>query len=111
MRIDQRFRLAALTAVLAATLAGCAAYRIYAKCGYGGCPGDASISAEVRAQLNQHPALGPPNLIYVHTLNRVVYLSGQVDTDLQRATAESIARATPGAANVVDIIGLTYNGR
>jgi osmotically-inducible protein OsmY len=40
-----------------------------------------------------------------------VYLSGQVATDLQRSTADSIARATPGAASVVDIIGLEYNGR
>jgi osmotically-inducible protein OsmY len=106
----ERFRLPTLIVVLAATLCGCAAYRAYEKCGYAGCPGDAQVTAEVRAELSQHPALGPPNQIYVHTLNRVVYLSGQVATDLQRATADSIARATPGAANVVDGIDLEYSG-
>ena len=111
MRIVERSRLPTLIVVLAATLSGCAAYRDYEKCGYGGCAGDAQITTEVRAALNQHPVLGPPNQIYVHTLDRVVYLSGQVATDLQRETAESVARATPGASNVVDIIGVEYNGR
>jgi osmotically-inducible protein OsmY len=111
VRADRVFLSTVLAVALGAGAAGCAAYRTYQKCGYAGCPGDAQISADVRAALTQHAALGPPNQIYVHTLNRVVYLSGQVATDLQRATADSIARATPGAANVVDIIGLEYNGR
>jgi osmotically-inducible protein OsmY len=109
--MDLQLRLPALAVVLAAALSGCGALRAYEKCGYAGCPGDAQISADVRAQLKRDPALAPPNLIYVNTLDHVVYLSGEVDTDLQRATAVSIARTTPGAAKVVDIIGLEYNGR
>jgi osmotically-inducible protein OsmY len=101
----------ALVIILAGTLPGCAAYRAYTKCGSGGCPGDAKITAEVRALLNQHPALGPPNQIYVHTLDRVVYLTGQTATDLQRDTAESVAREATGLSRVVNTIALTCTGR
>jgi BON domain len=110
MRWNTRVRLALVTA-LGAALSGCAAYGTFEKCGYSGCPGDAQISAAVRARLNEHPALGPPNLIYVKTLDGVVYLSGQVATELQRATADTVAQEAPGAVKVVDIIGLEYNGR
>jgi osmotically-inducible protein OsmY len=63
------------------------------------------------AALAAHPELGPPNEIYVRTLDRVVYLSGQLATDLQRETAEALARRAAGARRVVDIISLEYNGR
>jgi osmotically-inducible protein OsmY len=49
--------------------------------------------------------------VYVQTLNRVVYLSGQVATELQRLTAESVAQGAPGVRRVVDNIALTYEGR
>ena len=97
--------------ILTDTLTGCGVYSAYRKCGSRGCPGDAKITAEVRALLNQHPALGPPNQVYVHTLDRVVYLTGQVATDLQRDTAESDAREATGASRVVNTIALTYTGR
>ena len=97
--------------ILTAGLSGCAAYQAYHKCGFHGCPGDATITAEVRALLNQHPALGPPNQVYVQTLDRVVYLTGQVATDLQRAIADSAAREAPGARAVVNTIAVSYNGR
>ena len=86
---------------LANALAGCAAYE---KCGFQGCPGDAKISAEVQALIGQHPALQPPNLIYVQTLDRVVYLNGMVDTSTERLLAESVAQAAPGVRRVVDSI-------
>jgi osmotically-inducible protein OsmY len=101
----------AFVIILTGTLPGCATYSAYRKCGSRGCPGDAKITAEVRALLNQHPALGPPNQVYVHTLDRVVYLTGQVATDLQRDTAESAAREATGASRVVNTIALTYTGR
>jgi osmotically-inducible protein OsmY len=100
----------ALAAVVALSLGGCAAIDAWRKCG-AGCPGDAQVSAQVRARLNQYPELLAPNHVYVSTLDRVVYLTGQVATDLQRETAESVARGTPGAPQVVNLISLEYDGR
>ena len=101
-----------LAAVIAgaAGLGGCATLETLRKCGTA-CPGDAEISAAVRARLDQHPELRAPNRLYVSTLDGVVYLSGEVATDLQRLDAEAIARATPGVTRVVDLINLEYNGR
>lgn len=104
--------LTAVTAVTAVTagLGGCAAFDTLRKCG-AGCPGDAEISTAVRARLEQHTELLAPNRVYVSTLDGVVYLSGEVATDLQRLDAEAITRATPGVPRVVDLINLEYNGR
>jgi osmotically-inducible protein OsmY len=107
----QRLCFLACFIILTDVLGGCAVYNVYRKCGFDGCPGDAQITAEVRTLLNRHPALGPPNQIYVQTLDRVVYLSGQVATELQRDTAEGVAREAAGARGVVDIIGVSYHGR
>jgi hypothetical protein len=52
--------------ILTGAFPGCAAYR---KCGFSGYPGDAEITAEVRALFHQHPALEPPNLLDVQTLD------------------------------------------
>ncbi len=94
----------ACTLVLAGALPGCAAYK---KCGLAGCPGDAEITAEVRALFDQHPVLEPPNLLDVRTLDHVVYLNGVVDTDTQRLMAESVAHQAKGVAKVVNSIGLS----
>lgn len=102
---------AVLACLLANSLGGCAAYSVYKKCGLSGCPGDAQITAEVRARLKRHPVLTAPNQVYVQTLDGVAYLSGQVATDLQRDIAESAAREAAGARRVVDSIALTYSGR
>lgn len=101
-----------LSLVIAVTggLPGCATLQTLSKCG-AGCPGDARISAAVRARLGQHTELLAPNRVYVSTLDGVVYLSGEVATDLQRDTAEAVARETPGVPRVVDTISLEYNGR
>ena len=93
---------------LTAALAGCAAY---SKCGFHGCPGDAKITAEVRAQLDQYPALDGPNSVRVQTLDKVVYLYGQVDTDLQRQLAESVAVQATGGAQVVDSIAVSNSSK
>ncbi len=90
--------------LLTAMLSGCAAYQ---KCGLGGCPGDAEITAQVQTLFEQHPVLLPPNIIRVQTWDRVVYLSGLVDTDLQRQIAESVAMQAPGVRRVENSIGLT----
>jgi osmotically-inducible protein OsmY len=101
------FIASALILCLAGALPGCAAYT---KCGFNGCPGDAEITAQVRALLRQHPALEPPNLLDVQTLDHVVYLNGVVDTDLERQMAESVAHEAKGVKRVVNSIGLSGGG-
>jgi osmotically-inducible protein OsmY len=108
MRRPQQLYALALAVILTGALPACAVYR---KCGFAGCPGDAQITADVRARFTAHPALEPPNLIHVQTLDRVVYLSGQVDTELERATAESVARQAAGVKQVANSISLGYEGR
>jgi len=44
-------------------------------------------------------------------MDHVVYLNGQVNTYLERATAESVARAVPGVTRVVNSINFDYGGR
>jgi hypothetical protein len=95
--------LLALAVLLTCGAPACAVYR---KCGFAGCPGDAQITAAVETRLHEHPAVGPPNLIRVQTLDHVVYLYGLVDTELERYIAESAARETPGVARVVDSIDI-----
>ena len=97
----------ALVLMLTSALPGCASYR---KCGFGGCPGDAEITAQVHALFHQHPALEPPNLLEVHTLDHVVYLNGVVDTDLERQMAQSVAHEAKGVKRVVNSIGLSGGG-
>jgi osmotically-inducible protein OsmY len=104
MRRPNRLYALAFTLVLTGALPGCAAYK---KCGFAGCPGDAEITAEVRALFDQHPVLKPPNLLEVQTLDHVVYLNGLVDTDTQRLMAESVAHQAKGVAKVVNSIGLS----
>jgi osmotically-inducible protein OsmY len=105
MRSSVRYALVA-TLSLAGSGGGCAAFD---RCGFGGCPGDAKITADVRAQFDQHPALESPNLLSVQTLDGVVYLYGLVDTDLERQLAESVAHEAPGVAKVVNSIGISGN--
>ena len=93
--------------ILTGSLCGCAVYR---KCGWNGCAGDARITADVRARLNQYPELEPPNLIYVQTLDHVVYLTGQVNTDTERMLAKSVALEAAEVNRVVNSINLSYQG-
>jgi osmotically-inducible protein OsmY len=93
----------AFAVTLSGALPGCATYQ---KCGLQGCPGDAKITADVQAQLEQHKEIGP--FVEVQTLNGVVYLNGRVAAGLQRTTAESVASQTPGVAKVVDNIYIAH---
>jgi osmotically-inducible protein OsmY len=104
----QRSYFVALVILMTSTLPACAVYR---KCGLAGCPGDAAITAAVRARFTQHAALQPPNLIHVQTLDHVVYLTGQVDTELERSMAESVAREVAGVKRVTNSINFSYEGR
>jgi osmotically-inducible protein OsmY len=98
-----------LTLLLAMPLAGCVSSA--SQCTSAECQADAKITAGVHEKLKEHRELGPPNLVYVQTRRGVVYLTGQVATDLQRETAETIAGQVPGVVNVVNSIALSYSGR
>jgi osmotically-inducible protein OsmY len=81
------------------------------KCASAQCENDAKITAAVQAKLKEHTELAGPNMVYVQTRNGVVYLTGQVATDLQRETAESLAGQVGGVERVVNSIALTFEGR
>jgi osmotically-inducible protein OsmY len=104
----KQFYVLAFATILIGTLPACAVYR---KCGFAGCAGDAQITANVQAQFRRHPVLEPPNLLHVQTLDHVVYLTGQVDTELERSLAESVARDVVGVTRVVNSINFSYEGR
>jgi osmotically-inducible protein OsmY len=80
-------------------LSGCATFE---KCGFKGCPGDAEITAEVKALFDQHPELGTS--ISVQTLDHVVYLYGLVDTPLDAGIANSVALQVPDATRVISLV-------
>jgi osmotically-inducible protein OsmY len=94
----------AFVAIVAGVLQGCATYK---DCGFGGCAGDAQITANVQTLFNQHPELGPPNSIQVQTLDHVVYLDGFVAAGLEGSTAESVAHQAPGVTRVVNSISVS----
>jgi len=96
--------------VLTGALSGCAAYAPNMACVSNGCSGDAKITADVQARLDQHPGLNPPNVVRVQTLNGVVYLTGLVDTGLERQTAKSVALQTEGVTRVVNEIAVNNGG-
>jgi osmotically-inducible protein OsmY len=80
--------------ILAGVLPGCATYG----------PADAKITANVRAQLDQHPELGQ---IAVRTQDNVVYLNGTVSTGLQRNIAESAAYQASDVVKVQNLVSIT----
>ncbi len=110
MPLSCSWRVLALVPALA-TLAGCAGYDAYRKCGWHGCAGDAQITHAVQSLLRAHPALGPPNQLYVQTSDGVVFLSGQVATEYQREEAASLARTAPEVRQVINSVALDYDGR
>jgi osmotically-inducible protein OsmY len=104
MKSLRPFYVLATILILPGLLPGCAAER---KCEAGDCPDDAKITANVRAQINQHSDVGPPDSVQVRTLDHVVYLSGEVSQGLVKQTAEDVARHTPGVTKVVNDIAIT----
>jgi osmotically-inducible protein OsmY len=92
--------------VLTTSLGGCAS----TKCTTAACEADAKITANVQSLIAQHRDLGPPNQVHVQTRDGVVYLSGQVATDLQRQAAENIAMQAADVSKVVNNIALGYSG-
>ena len=105
---NRRYVVLLAALVVSTALGGCAAYR---KCGFGGCPGDAQMTAAVQSAFASHAELEPPNLLTIQTVDGVVYLYGLVDTDYQRQMAEAVALQVPGVSKVVNSIGLAGNTR
>jgi osmotically-inducible protein OsmY len=66
---------------------------------------DARISVDVRAAIF-HRAEFAGDEISVQTRDGVVYLHGLVDTNVERAAVEDVAKATPGVKRVVNTIEL-----
>ena len=108
MRRSKRLVLALAVLSLSGNLSGCTVFR---KCGLAGCPDDARISAAVRAQLDRYPELQAPNLITIQTLDHVVYLNGQVNTEPERNLAKAAAARVAGVTRVVNNINLEPQGR
>lgn len=108
MSTPKRLHAAAAALVLLGALSGCAGF---SKCGFKGCPEDAKMTADVRALIGQHTALQAPNFVHVQTIDHVVYLSGTVDTDVERDLAEQVAYQAPGVTEVVNSITLSNVGR
>jgi osmotically-inducible protein OsmY len=103
---DAERALPALILLSVAAFAGCAT----TPCTSESCKADAKITSDVQAHLKEHRELSAPNMVYVQTRGGIVYLTGQVATDLQRDTAESVTRHVPGVVRVVNSIALTYSG-
>jgi osmotically-inducible protein OsmY len=98
------FRVTSCTVLLAGLLAGCAAPE--SKLRQDASADDAKITANVQALLERHPDLAQPNTINVITHDRVVYLSGLDDTELQTEEAEAIARQVPGVVRVESAVAV-----
>jgi osmotically-inducible protein OsmY len=95
------------TLFLFSTLGGCANFK---KCGLAGCAADNAITADVTAQFARYPSL-TANSVRIQTLDQVVYLTGLVDTDVERLLAVSVAGDVPGVARVVDSISVNNVSR
>ncbi len=93
--------------ILMSALSGCATFN---ECGFSGCPGDAAITAAVAGQFGRYAAL-TANSVRIQTLNKVVYLTGVVDTDVERSLAVSLAGDVTGVARVVDSISINNVSR
>jgi osmotically-inducible protein OsmY len=70
---------------------------------------DQNITGKVKAGLTQEKTSNLTR-IAVKTIDGVVYLEGVVDTEADRATAESIARRVPEALNVVNQLQVKTTG-
>jgi osmotically-inducible protein OsmY len=103
VRDTKCFRPVSLAIVIVQLLFGCSLER---QTTTGAGQEDATLTADVKAAIAQHPGLGPPNLIYVDARDRVVYLSGSVNTELTRTDAEALARQVPGVTRVVTTIAV-----
>jgi osmotically-inducible protein OsmY len=73
--------------------------------------GDQKITHNVETAIRNYPALQAPNSVRVQTRNRVVYLYGHVNNQVELETAERAALSVDGVQRVVNSISLPYEGR
>lgn len=99
---------AALVMILAVALSGCAAFK---GCSPENCATDAKITADVGDMFGQHAEFGPPGTIHVQTINGVVYLNGQVNSDMERQSAEALTLKIPSVKDVVNSLNSRSNAR
>src|ERR1700722_20520616 len=76
-----------LAPLLCGALCACA---VTQECKVETCAQDSQITANIQSLFDQRAEFKPPNFVHVRTVNHVVYLTGQVNTDLVREKAESI---------------------
>jgi len=94
-------RLPYLALLLASSLSACATLRDHDS---EGCSVDMKIRTNVQDLIDERADLGAPHSIHVQAIDRVVYLTGLVDTSVDKRIAESVAAHTPGVARVVNSI-------
>ena len=105
MRCPRPLAAAALSGALAA--AACAGLGS-ARCATPQCAQDAELAAAVSQRIDERPSLRFFNL-RIQASGGDVYLLGAVDTEVDRALAEQVARAVPGVRQVYNGLGLYGN--
>jgi osmotically-inducible protein OsmY len=93
---------AAAILVIAGAASGCA---VFDKCSPENCSIDKQITKDVNDLLTQHRELGPPGTVRVQTVNGVVYLTGQLNSDFEIRNTEALVRQV---ANVKDVENNLY---
>ena|ERR1700761_2348765 len=103
-------RLSSVTAalLLAANLTGCESF---GKCEPQNCANDAKTKQEVNQLFYTHTEYGPPGTIRVQVINGIVYLTGTVQTDLQRREAAKLAMRAENVQDVVNSINVDNASR
>lgn len=91
----------ALAGLAAFTAAGCAVTRDQSTVGE--YIDDATVTTRVKAKLAEDKSVSATS-ISVETLRGTVQLSGFAKSAAERSRAEALARATPGAKNVINDI-------
>jgi hypothetical protein len=81
-----KFQAIVVAPFLCGALCGCA---VTQECTVESCADDSQITAKIQSMFDQRSEFRPPNFVYVKTKNHVVYLSGQVNTDLVRERARN----------------------
>jgi osmotically-inducible protein OsmY len=104
--VSRQLCIIGLCFILTAGLASCADF----ECAPEYCLSDAKITEDVRAALNGHPEFGPPGELQVRTINGVVYLNGLVNSEMERRSAEAIARQVPKVKDVVNSLSPRNGG-
>jgi hyperosmotically inducible periplasmic protein len=98
VRNRSRFLRLASAVLVAGALSACSV--VEGKQSGGEYADDAAITTKVKTSLAADVGLNPANQISVETSNRVVQLSGFVDTPAHKAQAESVARNVEGVESV-----------